>query len=130
MLIFFHFSTQQLNKHSSIFSQCADFQFWRTDYKDFFKPTRKGTCRSRLHSDKYFVKTLLRFLPGKKKKATDEPHCASLSLVVWTHTTVLWHSSSPCDPEFDLRMSVKASSMYSNWLLKACIHSSKNNPPI
>ena len=73
MLIFFHFSTQQLNKHSSIFSQCADFQFWRTDYRDFFEPTRKGTYRSRLHSDQYFAKTLLRFLPEKKKKLQLNP---------------------------------------------------------
>lgn len=49
------------------------------------------------------------FEVSPRRKTADEPHCASLSLVVCTHITVLWSSNSAFAPELDLRTSDKTS---------------------
>ena len=93
-LVFFNFSTQQVNKHLSIFSQWAHFQFQGTDYRHFFEPTRKGRRRPRFQLVVAHLLSCSEVSPGKK--TADEPHSVSLSLVVSTHTTVLVFQQGLC----------------------------------
>lgn len=110
-LVFFNFSTQQVSKHPSIFSQWVPFQFRGTDYRNFFELSREGRCRFRLH---FLVAPWLspsEVSPGKK--TADEPHSVSLSPVACTHTAVLVHSHRAFAPELDFRTPVKTLPMCS-----------------
>lgn len=105
-LIFFHFSTQQVNNICQFSHSGLTSNFEELIIETSLNPLE----REHVGPGYTVVNTLLKPLwdvSWGEKKPVDEAHCASLSLVVWTHITVLWHSSSAFAPSFILGLQLK-----------------------